>query len=224
MTIQEIYEAFDRIGSLSFATVNEKGEPENRIAHLRAFDDDGIYFMTMYTKDFYRQLKATGKVAVNGLCASTQIQHDENGFPIFEKGYAIRMTGDVKEVPMEDIKAKHNPIFDFCIKDQEKYPAMVVFCITSARGDIFDYDFEKISRDHKLERKYFSYNGAQEKYKGLRIDTEKCIRCGTCQRGCSISAIKEIDGNYVIDRCRCDECGDCTEHCPVGAVDYLHRK
>ncbi|MGI6736869.1 MAG: 4Fe-4S binding protein [Anaerovoracaceae bacterium] len=220
MTIQEIYEAFDRIGCLSFATVNADGEPEIRTAHLRAYDEDGIYFMTMYTKDFYRELKATGKVAVNGLCADTQIRHDENGFPIFERGYSIRMTGTVKEIPMEEIKRKNNPIFDFCIKDQEKYPAMVVFCITSARGDIFDYDFEKTCRDTKLERQYFSFHGAPIKYKGLRINQEKCTGCGICQEGCSFLAISEHDGQRVIDRTRCDECGDCVEHCPSDAVEY----
>lgn len=222
MTIKEIYEAFDKIGCLTFATVNKYGEPEVRTAHLRAYDQDGIYFMTMYTKDFYRELKATGKVAVNGLAAATQIQHDENGFPIFEKGYSIRMTGNVREVPMEEIKAKKNPIFDFCIKDQEQYPAMVVFCITSARGDIFDYDFEKVSRNTKLERTYFSFGGAEIKYKGLKIDQDKCIRCGICEKGCSFLAVqKKNDGQFEINRNRCDECGDCVEHCPAHAVQYF---
>lgn len=220
MTIQEIYEAFERIGCLSFATVNEKGEPETRIAHLRAYDDDGLYFMTMYTKDFYRELKASGKVSINGLCADSKIEHDEKGFPIFDKGYAIRLTGTVKEVPMSEIKAKNNPIFDFCIADQEKYPAMVVFCITSGRGDIFDYDFEKQTRDNKLIRSYFSFGGAEIKYKGLRINQDLCIGCGTCKRGCSFLAIHENDGRYEIDRGLCDECGDCVEHCPVDAVVY----
>ena len=57
MTIKEIYEKFDKIGCLTFATVNEEGEPETRIAHLRGYDNEGIYFMTMFTKGFYRELK-----------------------------------------------------------------------------------------------------------------------------------------------------------------------
>ena len=96
MTIKEIYEKFDKIGCLSFATVNEDGEPETRIAHLRAYDEEGIYFMTMFTKDFYKQIKANGKVAINGLKARTEVAHDKEGFPIFDKGYAIRLTGNVK--------------------------------------------------------------------------------------------------------------------------------
>lgn len=221
MTIKEIYEAFDKIGCLSFATVNEFGEPESRVAHLRAFDDDGIYFMTMFVKDFYRQMKNTGKVSVSGFSGNTQIGHDTNGFPIFNGGFAIRMTGAVKEIPMEEIKAKNNPVFDFCIKDKEKYPGMVVMCITSAYGDIFDNDFKKQKRENKLERTYFSFGKATIKYKGLYINENKCIGCGNCKKACSFLAISEANGKYVINKNRCDECGDCYLSCPVNAISYL---
>ncbi len=220
MTIQEIYEKFDKIGCLSFTTVDEEGVPESRIAHLRAYDEEGIYFMTMFTKDFYKQMKKNSKLSICGLCAKTQVEHDESGAPIFEGGYAMRMTGTVKEVSMEEIKAKQNPVFDFCIKDQETYPAMVVFCITSGYGDVFDYDFEKVKRDNKLQRSYFAYNGAKEKYKGLKIDQDTCISCGVCQKKCSFLAIQEENGTYSIDKCRCDECGDCYMNCPVKAISY----
>lgn len=220
MTIKEIYEKFDKVGCLSFATINEHGEPESRIAHLRAYDHEGIYFMTMFTKDFYSQLKNTGKVSICGLSAKTQVEHDENGLPLFENGYAIRMTGNVQEVPMEIIKAKKNPLFDMCIKDQEKYQAMVVFCIASGRGDIFDYDFEQRTRENKLNRIYFAYNGEKENFKGLTIETEKCISCGLCMENCSFLAIKEDHGVYSIDTYRCDECGDCYGSCPVNAIRY----
>ncbi|MFI3208785.1 MAG: 4Fe-4S binding protein [Eubacteriales bacterium] len=223
MTIQEIYEKFNQIGCLTFATVNEQGEPETRIAHLRAYDDNGIYFMTMFTKEFYKQMKSTGKVSICGMSAKTEVEHDENGFPIFQGGYTIRMTGDVEEVSMDEIKAKQNPLFDFCIKDQEQYPAMVVICITTGRGDIFDYDFEKITRDNKLERTYFSYNNGIIKYKGLYINQEQCIHCGVCKKKCSFLAIKEEDGIYTIDKHRCDECGDCYVNCPVKAISYERK-
>ncbi|MFI3258232.1 MAG: 4Fe-4S binding protein [Spirochaetales bacterium] len=219
MTIKEIFNCFEKIGCLTFATINENAEPETRIAHLRAYDEEGIYFMTMHTKSFYRQLKETKKISVCGLCADSHILHDENGFPVFDKGYAIRMTGKVKEIPMSIIKAKNNPMFDFCIKDQEKYNAMVVFCIYVARGDIFDYDFEKTERDTKLERIYFSYNGEPIQYKGLTINRQTCISCGLCKQTCSFLAISEQDTVYSIDNRRCDECGDCFMHCPVGAIE-----
>ncbi len=220
MTISEIYEKFDKIGCLSFTTVNDAGEPESRIAHLRGYDEDGIYFMTMYTKPFYAQLKGAQKISLCGLCAKTQVEHGDNGFPIFDSGYAMRMTGEVKQVSIEELKAKNNPIFDFCIKDQEVYKAMVVFCITRARGDIFDYDFEKVSRPNKLQRIYFSYGGAKEHHRGLKIDPNVCISCGVCEEKCSFLAINQTEGAYSVDECRCDECGDCYINCPVSAISY----
>lgn len=220
MTIKEIYEAFDKIGCLSFTTINKDSEPVSRIAHLRAYDDQGIYFMTMFTKEFYQDLKRNSLISLCGLAAPSTITHDEDGLPVFVNGYSIRLTGKVKEVSIDDIKAKHNPIFDMCIKDHEKYPAMVVFCITSARGDIFDYDFEQEFRDHKLERTYFSYNGMEPNYKGLLIDTSKCIKCGKCYNVCSFKAIIKNEDSYTINKHRCDECGDCYLNCPVSAISY----
>lgn len=218
MTIGDIYTAFDKIGCLSFTTVDENNHPESRIAHLRGFDDQGLYFMTMHTKTFYQQLQNNPYISLCGLCADTKVTHDENGMPLFEGGYAIRMTGKVKEVPISQIKEKNNPIFDVCIKDQEKYPAMVVFCITQGRGDVFDYDFERVSRDHKLERIYFSYNEEEMKYRGLVIAQEICVSCGKCKEKCSFSAIQEENTIYTIDKNRCDECGDCYLVCPVSAI------
>ncbi len=217
-SIKEIYEKFDKIGCLSFSTVNENGEPESRIAHLRGYDDEGIYFMTMFTKSFYNQLKHQGKVSLCGLCANTQVVHDEQGMPVFEGGYAIDMVGDVKEVSIESLKAKNNPIFDVCIKDQEKYNAMVVFCIYAGRGDIFDYDFAQEHRDNKLNRIYFNFNGKPIKYSGLKINQDKCIRCGICDKKCSFKAIIKNESSYMIDKYRCDECGDCYINCPTKAI------
>ncbi len=221
MTIKEIYEKFDKIGCLSFTTINEDGDPESRIAHLRGYDDEGIYFMTMYTKPFYKELKENKKISLCGLCTpDTAIKHDEKGLPVFAAGYAMRMTGEVREIPIDTLKAKGNPMFDMCIKDYEKYPAMVVFCIHSGRGDVFDYDFECISRENKLERKYFAFNGAKVKYRGLKIDKEKCISCGICKKKCSFLAVAEKNNVYTIDKNRCDECGDCYLACPKKAIYY----
>ena len=220
MTIKEIYDKFDKVGCLTFATVNEYGEPETRVAHLRAHDDEGIYFMTMFTKGFYKELKEQGKISICGLAAPSEVKHGKDGLPVFESGYFARMTGTVREVPMEEIKSKENPIFDMCIKDQEKYKAMVVFCITSGRGDIFDYDFEMVSRENKLERIYFAYNGAEIKYKGLYINQNICVSCGACKSKCSFVAVSQNDNKYSIDVHRCDECGDCYLVCPVDAISY----
>lgn len=220
MTIKEIYEKFDKIGCLSFATVNENGEPESRIAHLRGYDDCGIYFMTMYSKPFYKQLKENGNVSICGMSANSQVVHDENGMPTFNDGYTARLTGKVREVPMVEIISKNNSIFDFCIQDQKKYNAMVVFCIESGRGEIYDYDFAKKARANKLERTYFAYNGAKPAERGLKINQEKCISCGICKDKCSFLAIEHQNGKYKINPARCDECADCYIICPQNAISY----
>ncbi len=217
MTIKEIFEHFEKIGTVTFATI-DNDYPQTRMAHFRAWDDDGIYFMTMHTKPFYKQLKETGKVSVCGLCADTKVEHGDNGEYEFKPGYAIRLSGVAEEISIEDIKAKNNPMFEYGIKDQEKYPAMVTFCITKAKGDIFDYDFELQQRDHKLERITFAYGGMSEPKLGLEIDTEKCIACGKCEKVCSFKAAHKEGIKYEIDRTRCDVCGDCYIHCPVQAI------
>ncbi len=219
MTIKEIYEAFDKIGTVVFATL-DKDAPQTRMAHFRAYDDEGIYFMTMYTKSFFNQLKTGKRVSVCGLYSSTTtIEHAESGEYVFEPGYAIRLTGEVKEVSLEEIKAKNNPMFDMGIQDIAKYPAMVTFCVTKAKGDVFDYDFETVHRENKVERTFFSYGGWEKGTTGMLVNNDECIKCGKCKELCSFKAIKN-DKGYYIDKSRCDECGDCLLACPVKAISY----
>jgi hypothetical protein len=80
--IEDIYEKFDQIGCLTFATI-DKDTPQTRIAHLFAFDHEGLYFRTMTTKPFYEQLKKTKKVSICGMFPKTSVSHDEEGMPYF---------------------------------------------------------------------------------------------------------------------------------------------
>jgi uncharacterized pyridoxamine 5'-phosphate oxidase family protein/NAD-dependent dihydropyrimidine dehydrogenase PreA subunit len=217
MTIKEIYEYFDKIGCLTFATIN--GEyPETRIAHFVAFDDDGLYFMTSRTKPFYKQLTLTGKVSACGMSSKTAVAKDENDMPIFEAGYTIRVGGDIKEIDLETIreKSKKDKDFEFCLKDIARYPSMTTLCLCRGSGEIFDFDFEKSSRDHKLERIRFSFGGFEIIPSGLTI-TDDCIACGSCMDACSFDAVEEGTPYRIIGN-RCDECGNCFHVCPVGAV------
>lgn len=221
MTLQEIYEKFDKIGCLTFATVDEDGYPETRIAHLRGYDEQGIYFMTMYTKPFYKQLKATGKLSICGLAAQSKVEELEDGSPVFDPGYFARLTGDVIEVSAEAIKVKaqQNKMFEFSVADHEKYPTMVNFCIMKFRGEIFNYDFEKVVMDHKVLRTRFAYNGFDVIEAGLSIGSG-CISCGKCKRECSFDAIYQDERQYKIDGSRCDECGSCFLVCPANAITH----
>ncbi len=103
MTIADIYDRFDKIGCLTFATIDDD-VPQTRIAHLFACDDEGLYFRTMIAKPFYAQLKKTGKVSICGMYPTTSVSHNEKGMPYFPPGYTIRATGDVREVASDAIE------------------------------------------------------------------------------------------------------------------------
>ena len=47
--------------------------------------------------------------------------------------------------------------------------------------------------------------------------SEECISCGACVDSCTVDAISEGDGIYVIDPETCIDCGACAGVCPVDA-------
>ncbi len=53
-----------------------------------------------------------------------------------------------------------------------------------------------------------------------RINNEKCIKCGLCERACKFGAIKD----FRVDPLRCEGCGACTLVCPVGAISMVKVK
>jgi ferredoxin len=221
MDIADIYEKFDQIGCLAFATIDQN-YPQTRIAHLFAYDHEGLYFRTMITKAFYNQLTKTEKVSICGMFPKTFVSHDEHGMPYFEPGYTIRATGDIKEIPLKTLKDKAaiNEMFMLGVNDIERYPAMTTFCLCSAWGEVYDFDFETENRDHKLLRTGFSFGGKLIPFRGVRI-TEECIACGECQERCSFKAISQHDEQFIIDNSRCDVCGDCYTICPTNAVEIV---
>lgn len=222
MQIKEIYENFDNIGCLTFSTWNGN-EIESRIAHFFAYDDDGIYLRTMNTKPFYEQLTLYKTLSVCGMYPQTQLAHDENNLPHFMPGYTIRISGEVRELPLSEIeeKAKTDRNFNVAVYDIKKYPATKIFVLFKAKGEVYDYDFEMKYRDHKLLRTAFSYGGSTLKPAGLRIN-DNCIGCGSCEKVCTFKAISE-GTPYRINGERCDECGNCHEVCPANAIDLRNE-
>ena len=149
MDIADVYEKFDQIGCVTFATI-EKDTPQTRIAHLFAHDHEGLYFRTMITRAFYKQLKKTGKVSICGMYPKTSTSHKDQGTAHVSQGYTIRVTGDIKEVSLDKLKEKAatNEIFILGVRDSERYPAMATFCLYSAWGELFDFDLEMEYRSH----------------------------------------------------------------------------
>lgn len=220
MTEKEVYERFERLHSYSFSTMDRE-YPEIRIAHFLTYDDEGLYFQTMKVKPFYAQLKRNGKVAACAQVAGEGAAvHDEDGLSYFPAGYYIRVSGEVRELTNEELtrKAEQDARFSPLVKDIERYPTMTTFVLHRFKGEVYDFDFEKEHRDHKLERERFSFGGMEHIEPGFTIDPEACIACGICAEVCTFGAI--IPGEkYTIDGSRCDECGSCYSVCPKSAVN-----
>lgn len=223
MDIEKIYERFDQIGAFSFATI-DKDRPRSRIAHLFAYDDGGLYFRTMTIKPFYAQLKRSGKVSLCGMYPNSAVSHDEEGMPEWEPGYAVTLTGDVKEISLDELKQKAaaDAMFELGVKDIERYPAMTTFCLYRGFGEVFDFDFEMKNRPHKLLRIPINFGGLQSPFRGVTI-SDACIGCGECIENCTFKAIYPDGEIYAINHDRCDVCGDCYTVCPSEAVKVFNE-
>lgn len=218
MSPEEIFEYAEKIGFLTFSTV-EEGCVHSRIAHFYAADEDGLYLRTMFIKPFYRQMIKTGNLSVCGMYPHTRIAgEDENGVPEIPPGFMLRLTGDVRELTEEEVqqKAEVNSQFKIALFDMKKYPATRNLVMYKGKGEIYDFDYDMINRDHKLLRKRFSFGGAEFNPSGSII-TDKCTECGTCFETCTFKAIEPGSPYRVIGE-RCDECASCILVCPEDAI------
>lgn len=221
MKLKELYERIEEVGCLTFSTIGESGEVMSRIAHFNGYDEEGLYFRTMTSKPYYRQLMKHKKVTVCGINDSRVIEHLPDGTPVFPESYTLRIIGDVENIPYEVIceKAKTNEALQTAVQDGIKYPTMkdANFRISRAKVEIYDTDFELVRGKHKLKRTRFSFNGYDFNVAGPTI-TDKCIGCGKCKKNCSFLAI-EAGKPYKIDPQYCDDCGTCMTVCPVNAIE-----
>ena len=56
---------------------------------------------------------------------------------------------------------------------------------------------------------------------GVRIDKEKCVKCGICEAKCKSSCINVSEKN--VDNSRCVTCFNCTGSCKFNAIKYSNR-
>lgn len=218
LSIKEVYELFEKIGCCSFATLDGNGGVDSRIAHFFAYDDDGLYLRTMTGKPFYRQMVEGGKLSVCGECTAAPCEWDDENMPHFQPGFMVRVSGNVRALTDEETKrhVEEDPRFAVVEYDKKKYPETVVLVLDSAWGELYDYDFNMVNRDHKILRERFCWGGTTFVDPGFHI-TDECIECGSCAAVCTHKAI--VPGSpYSILGERCDECGNCHDVCPTGAV------
>jgi uncharacterized pyridoxamine 5'-phosphate oxidase family protein/NAD-dependent dihydropyrimidine dehydrogenase PreA subunit len=221
VTLNEIHKAIEKIGSLTITTLDGKNM-HSRIVSICGGDDEGIYFLTMDVKPFYRQLKNNPQVALCGIYPSSRkTGKNAVGQPYFVPGFTLRISGEAREIPEDEVKEKAaagSEVHKYFLEDAARYPAMKFFCIFKGKGEIFDFDFEMESRDHKLLRTRFAFGGETFNEAGARINPEKCVACGECFDACTFKAI--IPGDpYIVDGSRCDECGSCFLVCAQDAIE-----
>lgn len=221
MMLQEIDSAIAKVGSLSITTL-DGNTMHSRIISVCGSDEDGIYFLTMNVKPFYRQLKSNPQISMCGIYPSGRKEgKNKNGQPYWPPGFFLRITGETREVSGDEIRKKTeagSEIHRYALEEAERYPAMKLFCVFKGKGELFNYDFELENRDHKLLRKRFAFGGETVNEAGARIDPDKCIACGECHEVCTFKAI--VEGQpYKVDSERCDECGSCIMACPSEAIE-----
>lgn len=219
---KEVQQALKKIGSVSMTTL-DNNTMHSRIISICGSDDTAIYFLTMYVKPFYRQLKKNPQISLCGIYPSSRKSgKNEVGQPKFEPGFTLRLTGEAREIPEEEVKEKTDAgdeIHKYFLEDAERYPAIRFFSIHKGKGEIFDYDFEMENRDYKLSRTRFAFGGESFNTAGAQISPEKCIECGECFDVCTFKAI--IPGEpYSVNGSRCDECGSCFQVCPQEAINF----
>ncbi|MBQ6515834.1 4Fe-4S binding protein [bacterium] len=57
-----------------------------------------------------------------------------------------------------------------------------------------------------------------------RINTEKCINCGECEKKCLQKAIRQSENGYVVNEDKCVGCNKCLKVCSHNAVDtYCYK-
>ena len=57
----------------------------------------------------------------------------------------------------------------------------------------------------------------------VRIDPDKCVRCGKCERACPTFSMSEESIKQGKTRITCTKCGRCIDECPKGA-DFVSRQ
>ncbi len=221
MNIEELYKLIEKVGCMTFSTIGEDNEIHSRIAHFNGYDKEGLYFRTMVTKPYYRQLMKNSKLTVCGISNSNITEYLEDGTPVFPPSFTLRLIGEVKQVPFEIIEKKATKCKELmtAVQDGYKYPTMkdANFVMHKAKVEIFDTDFEMKARKHKLLRTRFSFGEYSFNEPGPNI-TDKCVACGMCKNVCSFKAIEEGRPYKVISE-KCDDCGMCIHVCPVKAIE-----
>lgn len=191
------------VGTLSFATVDEFGNPQIRSVSAIHYEDDSLYFFTAQGKNFCKELKATKKTQILGLTMYKEM---------------IRLSGDVvyldgdEAIKWRDVIFKEQPYLENVYPGETK-DIGAIFMIKDAEIEYFNLSV------HPIFRETYTIGSRQTTPKGFKI-TDSCIACGKCERGCPQKAITS-GTPYFIHQENCLHCGRCKVNCPVQAIEKI---
>lgn len=200
MDAKTCIEKLKRVGVLSFATVDSKGNPQIRCISAIHFEKDSFYFFTARGKDFCGELLENGKVQI---LAYTRFKE------------MIRLSAKAEPAPESEQEEKINTIFAEQPYLSNVYPGDtrkigIIFEIRNAEIEYFNLGVKPIFRES------YTLGEGTLSEKGYVI-SDSCIGCGKCQRGCPQQCITS-GTPYRIQQEHCLHCGNCYENCPVKAV------
>lgn len=198
MTTQDCLKILRDIKDVAFATVDENGRPQVRIIDIMWIDGEKLYFCTARGKDFYRQLTASGQIAIVGLNKEYQM---------------VRLSGRARQLSEQkkwiDLIFEKNPSMKQVYPNESRY-VLEPFCIDTGEIEFFDLGKNPIVRE------YDSIGHVNTQKKGFEIN-DACIGCGKCKRNCPQQCIRS-GRPYVIEQKHCLHCGLCREACPIQAI------
>lgn len=82
--------------------------------------------------------------------------------------------------------------------------------------------FKYAQPKERVMLKIFSQKAIHKKFKTVKVNTEKCIKCRKCLSVCPVDMFSYSDGAISIhrDKSNCILCAECFHNCPVGAIEY----
>jgi uncharacterized pyridoxamine 5'-phosphate oxidase family protein/NAD-dependent dihydropyrimidine dehydrogenase PreA subunit len=204
MDLQTCFQKLQLVGVLSFATVDQDGNPQLRNISAIHFEEDSFYFYTARGKNFCQELLNDGRLQILGYTRYKEM---------------IRVSAKAMPVPESEQKKWIDIIFD-----EQPYLANVYPGSTREIGMIFKVDSGSVEYFnlgvYPIFRETYTFGDAVAKEKGFVI-TNACIGCGTCQTVCPQQCI-DAGNPYFIRPNNCLHCGNCYEHCPAKAIKHLY--
>ncbi len=116
------------------STVDEDGQPHARHINIGVANENGIFFMTSPTTNFYRQLSNNPKIAITGF--------NEDGYLI----QVIRIIGQVREVGRDMLEQvlENNEYVDRVYPKESDRQSVQVFQLYEGEGF-----YHSMSQGHK---------------------------------------------------------------------------